>query len=392
MSPSPVARSTDLQRLRAEGYEIEIRDNHLLVHHVPYVTPAREVAYGTMVSTLHLNDDQTLAPDTHVVSFIGERPSRVDGSEVPNLLHQQGPIQLTTTITADFSFSNKPDAGFPDYYEKMTSYVNILLGHALQLDPAATPKTYVVHEDDDPDSVFLYTDSASSRAGISALNDKLRLDRIAIVGVGGTGSYILDFTAKTPVREIHLFDGDRFLQHNAFRAPGAAKQSDFASMPFKVDHFAQIYSAMRRGIHPHPYAIDAETVAELDDMDFVFLAAEGGPTKQLIVERLQAANIPFIDVGMGVRPHDGRLHGILAVTTGTANKADHIPGRIDFSEPDEADDYDLNIQIADLNALNASLAVIKWKKLFGFYADLDHEHYAAYTIDGNHLVNEDQTE
>lgn len=166
MSLSPVARSADLQRLRAEGYEIEIRDNHLLVHHVPYVTPNQRVAYGTLISTLHLNADQTLPPDTHVVSFAGERPSRVDGSEVPNLLHQQGPMQLTAKIAADFSFSNKPDAGFPDYYEKMTSYVNILLGHALQLDPAATPKTYVVHEDDDPDSVFLYADSASSRAGI----------------------------------------------------------------------------------------------------------------------------------------------------------------------------------------------------------------------------------
>ncbi|MDQ0614041.1 hypothetical protein QF046_001682 [Microbacterium sp. W4I4] len=392
MSPSPVARSSDLQRLRAEGYEIEIRDNHLLVHHVPYVTPTREMAYGTLISTLHLNDDQTLAPDTHVVSFIGERPSRVDGSEVSNLLHQKGPIQLTATITADFSFSNKPDAGFADYYEKMTSYASILLGYALQLDPTATPKTYVVHGDDDPDSVFLYADSASSRAGISAINDKLRLGKIAIVGVGGTGSYILDFTAKTPVREIHLFDGDRFLQHNAFRAPGAARQSDFASMPFKVDHFAQIYSAMRRGIHPHPYDIDTQTVAELDDMDFVFLAAEGGPTKQLIIERLQATGIPFVDVGMGLRPHDGRLHGILAVTTGTDSKADHVPGRIDFSETDEADDYDLNIQIVDLNALNAALAVIKWKKLFDFYADLENEHYAAFTIDGNHLLNEDQAE
>ena len=34
-------------------------------------------------------------------------------------------------------------------------------------------------------------------------------------------------------------------------------------------------------------------------------------------------------------------------------------------------------------------AVIKWKKLFGFYADLEHEHHSAYTIDGNHLTNED---
>ena len=36
----------------------------------------------------------------------------------------------------------------------------------------------------------------------------------------------------------------------------------------------------------------------------------------------------------------------------------------------EDDEYATNIQIADLNALNALMAVIKWKKLSGFYQDL----------------------
>jgi hypothetical protein len=362
------------------------------MHHVPYVTPGREVAYGTLITTLHLNDDATIRPDTHVVWFIGEQPSRVDGSEAPRLIHQRGPLPMTTSITANFSFSNKPDAGFADYFEKMTSYANILLGYAQQLDPHATAKTFVVHEDDDPDSVFLYADSASTRAGIGAINGKLKLGKVAIVGVGGTGSYILDLVAKSPVREIHLFDGDRFLQHNAFRAPGAATMEDFAAMPFKVDYFTARYSAMRHGIQPHSYDINETTCVELESMDFVFLAAEGGPTKQLVVERLRAAGVPFIDVGMGVRPNDGKLHGVLAVTTGSSEKHDHVERRIDFTETDDGDDYDLNIQIADLNALNASLAVVKWKKLFGFYADLEHEHYSAYTTDGNHLLNEDQAE
>jgi hypothetical protein len=41
-----------------------------------------------------------------------------------------------------------------------------------------------------------------------------------------------------------------------------------------------------------------------------------------------------------------------------------------------------------LNALNAALAVIKWKKLMGFYQDLDFEHHCTYTIGGNMLRNE----
>jgi hypothetical protein len=33
--------------------------------------------------------------------------------------------------------------------------------------------------------------------------------------------------------------------------------------------------------------------------------------------------------------------------------------------------------------------VIKWKKLAGFYQDLDFEHHCSYTIGGNMLRNED---
>ena len=55
----------------------------------------------------------------------------------------------------------------------------------------------------------------------------------------------------------------------------------------------------------------------------------------------------------------------------------------------EAGDYDTNVQINDLNALNAALAVIQFKKHFGFYADVTDEHFAAYVVDSNSLINED---
>jgi len=75
--------------------------------------------------------------------------------------------------------------------------------------------------------------------------DKLAVPQVAIVGVGGTGSYILDFLAKTRVREIHLFDGDYFFSHNAFRTPGAATIAELRARPLKVDHL-ECYS------EPHP--------------------------------------------------------------------------------------------------------------------------------------------
>lgn len=38
--------------------------------------------------------------------------------------------------------------------------------------------------------------------------------------------------------------------------------------------------------------------------------------------------------------------------------------------------------------LNAALAVTRFKRLFGFYLDLEHELNSCYTIDGNHMLNE----
>ena len=74
---------------------------------------------------------------------------------------------------------------------------------------------------------------------------------------------------------------------------------------------------------------------------------------------------------------DDALGGILRVTTSTVQNREHVKAkhRIPFSDGDGNDEYSRNIQIADLNTLNAALAVIKWKKLFGFYRDLDHEHF-----------------
>ena len=63
--------------------------------------------------------------------------------------------------------------------------------------------------------------------------------------------------------------------------------------------------------------------------------------------------------------------------------------RISFSEGNEHDEYRQNIQIAELNALNASLAVIKWKKICGFYYDIDKEMHSLYAIDDNSIINDD---
>ena len=61
----------------------------------------------------------------------------------------------------------------------------------------------------------------------------------------------------------------------------------------------------------------------------------------------------------------------------------------DSLRPFCSDEYSTNIQIADLNMLNAALAVIKWKKLCGFYQDLEREHNCTYSINVNQLLSEE---
>jgi hypothetical protein len=92
----------------------------------------------------------------------------------------------------------------------------------------------------------------------------------------------------------------------------------------------------------------------------------------------------------GIDLTDDALGGILRVTASTPPQREHFRKRACFAEADDLGEYDTNVQIADLNALNAALAVIKWKKLLGFYRDLEQEYNSTYTTDGNHLTNVDR--
>lgn len=393
MSQELISHSPDLKRLRDEGYDISVRGNHLVVDHVPYVNSRREIKYGALISELTLADDITTArPSNHVALFAGEFPCNKNGTEIAAIAHGSVSAPIDKDLVANYSFSNKPPQGYGNYYEKMTRYIEIISHPARAIDPSVSPITFPVLECNEEEFVFNYRDTASSRAGIHGISRKLELGKIAIVGLGGTGSYVLDLVAKTPVKEIHIFDGDRLYLHNAFRAPGAPSVEELRKKLTKVAHFHQVYSRMRRKIIPHEYFIDATNVDQLREMDFVFLCMDAGDSKKLIVEKLEEYGKPFVDTGMDVYEAGGSLAGAVRVTASTERSRGHFRKRVSLAPGSENGDYARNIQIADLNALNAILAVIKWKKLFGFYVDLEQEHHSIYTVNGNLLLNEDSGE
>ena len=77
-----VALSDDLTRLVAEGYDIEIREGNLLVHHVPYATSTGEVAFCILISELTTNGERTLAPVRHEVWVVGDIPHDHQGNKL----------------------------------------------------------------------------------------------------------------------------------------------------------------------------------------------------------------------------------------------------------------------------------------------------------------------
>lgn len=384
MSSGPISHSADLRRLVDRGYEVSIREGYLLVSGVPYATDERKVGRGVLVSKLVLADDVTLAPDTHVVYFIGSVPCDAAGTPLSGLVNQSAPQDLGGGLVIDHTFSAKPDTPnhlHRDYFDQITSYIAILGGPAAVLDSSATAQTFKKVQPGEDGSPFVYLDTATSRAEIGAVQEQVAHRRIGIVGLGGTGSYILDFVAKAPVDEIHLFDADVYGQHNAFRAPGATPVGEFGTS--KAEHWASVYGRMRTGLVPHGYVTE-DNLSSLDALDYVFVSMDPCVVKRSLVARLVANEAPFVDVGMGVAVEEGGIGGLLRTSPSTREEPidDLVP-----IENAAADDYRNNVQIVELNALNAALAVIVWKKHAGFYRDLGHERESVYLLDTNDISN-----
>ena len=391
MSHSLISRSPDLKRLRDEGYEVEVRAGYLFVHSVPYVNALGETAFGTLASDLVLAGDVTSTGGTHVAYFVGDHPCDLAGAQIVQIKHSTASTPLAGDIVAQHSFSNKPAGGYRDYHHKMTRYIEIISAPARARDPRVVATTFRRIDTEPGQSVFAYIDTASSRAGIDTTSTRLAR-RVAIIGLGGTGSYVLDLLAKTPATEIHLFDGDRFLQHNAFRSPGAASLAELRDQPLKVDHFKNIYSNMHTRVIAHGVYVTEANIDELQGFDVVFICVDKGSARKLVIDALRASRTPFIDVGMGVEivPETRELWAVCRVTSATTEKNDHIASRISMADRDEDDAYAQNIQIADLNMLNAAMAVIKWKKMCKFYMDVDNEHHSTYSTNINLLTSDEK--
>lgn len=394
MSHRLIARSPDLLAMRNDGYNLEIRNGYLLVKDVPYVTASATVREdGVLIAKLDTQvvegQEQTRKPDNHVAYWTGEHPCHADGRKLRSFENPSEAQDFGGGVEADFTFSACNN--YRDYEHKMLGYLGWIVGEARKLRDV-TAQTHPIYATDEEDDIFHYIDTASSRVHIGADNEKLENQRVAIIGVGGTGSYILDLIAKTHVAEIRLFDGDSFDTHNAFRAPGAWSLAELEAKKSKVENLFDIYSKLRRkGLVKHDEPLTSENLHLLGGITFAFICMDNGKAKRAIVDWLIANGVAFIEVGMGIIRAPAGLQGIVRVVSSTTEKRDHIDSRISFGTDDEAEnEYSTNIQIAELNSLNAALAIIRWKRMIGFYRDAGREYSTTYQIATGELCNEER--
>ena len=223
-------------------------------------------------------------------------------------------------------------------------------------------------------SPFEIPNTFEARAAIGPVQDCIRCQSIAIIGLGGTGAYVLDLVAKTPVKEIHLLDSDDVEWHTLMRAPGAPTAEETESVRNgslrKVDYYHSKYASLREGIHPHPVRVDGHSMftefLSSHPIDYAFVCidqlTDGDSSRQDAVYRaLSETAVPFIDSGVSITLEGCAVRG--AVTTsayaaGSEAWKDAIPNaRVEGNVPGYR-----NVQLPEVNALAASLAVMEWRR------------------------------
>lgn len=386
-----VSRNDDIERLVRKGYAAAYDSGYLVIRDIPYLDQEGKLRIGAIVTKLEFIDQDKVVQQDHQILFAGGVPHQLDKSPIANL--GGGPHQLALSerckdVVVERSFSNKPkESGkFADFFEKIESYVNIISGPAMVLHDV-TPYTFKANFESTDKGIFKFQDSLTSRAEITDLSAKFDNDVIAVFGLGGSGGYALDFLVKTPVKEIRAFDLDYFHVHNAFRSPGKLDPDELGKS--KAHVYEKRYENFRHGLRILPKYITADCVEDLEGVTFAFVCVDKGSSRAGIFDLLIEKRIPFIDVGMGLSKKTDGLGGMLRATYYPTNKAAAMK-RLNLAELQDTPEgiYGTNIQIAELNALNASLAIMLFKKLRGFYSSEEAILHMLFNVSDMKIVSE----
>lgn len=362
-----------IQELEDEGYDVDFINGYFLIYGLPYLDESGALAYGDWASPVDLTNWVIDPPSNHQAWFRGGRPHDGTGRQlrIGGGAHK---VKVSEDFETDESFSYKlqesgQNRAYRSFEEKVRTYLDTITAPAMAAYPEATPLRGIAIKAARQGTPLRFPDTLSSRYHMNDVSFLLKDKKAAIVGLGGTGSYILDFLARTHLAQITLFDADKVQVHTLFRLPGFIPRAIGAK---KVEALAQQYGHWHANIVPVTEQITGENIESLRTFDFVFLSLDHGPSRIFIADWLSANKIPFVDCGMGLNRVPVGLNGVVRITGVDRQAFDqtartvHLPG----GDP-EGGEYRKQGQIAELNALNATLAVIRFKQHFGIYDRLD---------------------
>lgn len=376
-------RNPFIDKLVRQGYEVGFINAHLVIFGVPYLSASGELKYLDLISPLDLREGYLIdRPSDHKVYFQGEMPCNIDGQKIAAGTTEEV-RNVSGQIVGNRMLSSKPEGMRPyeSIEEKIDQYLALISSPAIYKYPDVTPRQALKNHVDAATSPLKFPDTLSAREGVVELSHKLREHKVAIVGCGGTGAYILDFIAKTHLEEIHLFDDDIVHVHTLFRLPGVYGEKHLG-VP-KVEALAEAYGHFHRGIKPHVSRVDQNNVTCLAEFDFVFVCVDDAPSRQVITQACHRASVAFVDVGMGLNKGANGLYGFVRAAGGEQGDFDKLSGTQYLPAENAHDgDYRNQPQIAELNALNAAMAVIRFKQHMGFFDRLTESHAVVFDVAG----------
>ncbi len=366
-------RNPYVRNLHDQGYDTDLVGGYFALYGLPYLDEHGALQHGDLYTPVPLGADGVIQPGgTHQVWWVGGNPHNKDGVLL-SIGAAKAPQQITPRLTTDLAFSlklkdeNHQPRDYISFQEKIETYLSAIVNSAKAMHPDATPLRGIERRASEQGSPLRLPDTSSANYGINDVSDRLRGKKIAIVGLGGTGSCILDFVVRTHLEQIALFDDDIVHVHTLFRVPGVLPKAAIGNP--KVDVLAQHYDAWHSGIIPVVARISDENVDRLREFDFVFVSVDDGPSRGFVVEFLSREDVPYVDCGMGLnRSHGATLNGVVRITGVDRAAYDRTLSTPYLPTANAKDaEYRKQAQIIELNALNAAFAVIRFKQHFGLY-------------------------
>jgi molybdopterin/thiamine biosynthesis adenylyltransferase len=137
---------------------------------------------------------------------------------------------------------------------------------------------------------------------------------VAVVGLGGTGSVVVQQLAHLGVGSLVLIDPDVLESTNLNRVVGATP-GDIGS--HKVDIAARMIKAINPEVQTTAVVGDvtyAAAALRLATVDFIFGCTDSMASRAVMNQLAYQYLIPFVDVGVGIAVHDGKVQYITGRT------------------------------------------------------------------------------